>query len=336
MKIGVFGIKGWEEEALKQAFPEDEILISKDNIDDDCMPEQKDFEIICIFVDSKITRNVLDQFPNLKMVVTRSTGFDHIDLAAAKEKGVLASYVPGYGDNTVAEFAFGLLLSLARKIYDSIDRIKETGNFDFHDLRGFDVKGKTIGIIGTGRIGREMIRISKGFSLNIVAYDPFPNYDFQKEIGFEYAGLEDLLRKSDFVSLHCPYNEHTHHIINKDNIGMMKKGAMLINTARGALVETEALVNALENGQLGGAGLDVLEEEGEIKDELHFLISGHPKAEDMKVMLLDHALMRMPNVLVTPHNAFNSQEALHRILDTSIENIKKFKEGNPQNLVPEK
>ena len=199
-----------------------------------------------------------------------------------------------------------------------------------------DIKDKTIGIIGTGRIGREMIKIAKGFSMNIIAYDPYPNENFAKEIGFAYFSFEDVLRKSDIISLHCSYTPKTHHIINKDNIHLIKRGAYLINTARGALVETEALVSALQKNMLAGAGLDVLEEEGEIKDELDLLVNHHPKAEELKVMLYDHILMEMPNVLITPHNAFNSQEALERILDTTIENIKGFKSGSLVNLIPGK
>ncbi|MBI3671624.1 hydroxyacid dehydrogenase [Candidatus Azambacteria bacterium] len=292
------------------------------------MPEKRDFEILSVFVDSKISSEVLEKFPNLKFLTTRSTGFDHIDLKACEKRNIPVSYVPGYGDNTVAEFAFGLILSLTRKIYESVDRIKETGKFDFHNLKGVDIKDKTLGVIGTGRIGKETIKIAKGFSMNVIAFDPYPDLSFQKDAGFEYLSLEELLKRSDIITLHCPYTPQTHHLINKESIELIKKGAYLINTARGQIVETEALVEALDRGILAGAGLDVLEEEGEIQDELNFLTKGHPKADDMKVMLYDHVLMRMPNVLITPHNAFNSQEALERILHTTIENIKGFQTGN--------
>jgi len=334
MKIAFFGIEGWEENIIKGKFPENNIHLSKDVLDENNIPEETDFEIISIFINSRITEKVLSRFPNLKFITTRSTGFDHIDLEACKKHNITVSYVPGYGDNTVAEFTFGLILSLTRKIYQAIDQIKESGSFRLTDLRGMDIKGKTIGVVGTGRIGREVIRIAKGFSMNILAYDPYPNEAFQKEIGFEYTSFEDLLKRSNIITLHCPYIPQTHHLINKGNINMIKKGAYLINTARGGLVETEALIEALSNGTLSGAGIDAIEEEGTIKKDIHFLEEPHEDAKKLKTALYDHMLMNMPNVLMTPHNAFNSQEALERILNTTLENIKAFKEGTPANLVP--
>jgi len=242
--------------------------------------------------------------------------------------------VPGYGDNTVAEFTFGLILNLTRKLYQSIDQIKETGSFSLTGLRGVDIKGKTIGIVGTGRIGREVVRIAKGFGMDILAYDPRPDAAFAQETRFSYVTLDELFSRSDIVSLHCPYNNDTHHLINKTNIGKIKKGAYLVNTARGPIVETEALVEALQKGILAGAGLDVLEEEGETKDELTILALGHPQQEELKTMLENHILMRMPNVLVSPHNAFNSKEALERILTMTLSNIKSYLSGKPENVVP--
>ena len=171
--------------------------------------------------------------------------------------------------------------------------------------------------------------------MQVIAYDPYPDLDFQKNMDFEYMALDELFKKADIISLHCPYNKNTHHLINQNNINLIKKGAYLINTARGQIVETAALVNALEKGILAGAGLDVLEEEGELKDELNFLTVGHPKEEELKTILYDHVLINMPNVLITPHNAFNSQESLERILKTTVENIKSFKEEKSINLVPE-
>lgn len=334
MKIAFFEIDGWEEKILKENFPDDELFFSGKKIDETAVPERTDFDVLSVFVESRITEEVIKKFPHLKFIATRSTGFNHIDLKTAQLKNISISYVPGYGDNTVAEFAFGLILNLTRKIYPAIDRIKETGSFDLSGLKGIDLKGKTMGVVGTGRIGKEIIKIAKGFSMNIIAYDPYPDLNFQKEMNFEYFPLEELLKKSDIITLHCPYNQSTHHLINKNNIEFMKKGSYLVNTARGQIVETEALVNALKSGILAGAGLDVLEEEGELKEELNFLATGHPKEEELKTLLYDHALIDMPNVLITPHNAFNSQEALERILQTTIENIKGFKENQLINLVP--
>lgn len=333
MKIAFFELEGWEEEIIRKSFPNDELYLSNKKLDELNLPENNDFEIISIFVDSQINEQVLNFFPNLKFITTRSTGYDHINLVACAKKNILVGYVPGYGDNTVAEFAFGLILNLTRKIYQAIDAIKESGSFVHPTFRGTDIKGKTLGIVGVGRIGREMIKIGKGFGMNILAYDAFPNPQLAQDLDFSYVTFEELLKNSDIISLHVPYNEQTHHLINKNNISLIKKGAYLINTARGGVVETEALLLALKEGILAGAGLDVLEEEGEIKDELTFLTKKVPRQEELKVVLENHLLMSMPNVLITPHNAFNSKEALERILQTTISNIKSFLSKEPKNLV---
>ena len=333
MKIAFFEIEKWEEAKLRADFPDDELFVSAEKLTPALLSQIKDFEVLSIFVNTQIDSEILQELPHLKLVATRSTGYDHIDLRAAKAQGVAVVSVPGYGDNTVAEFAFGLILNLTRKIYDSIERVKESGSFTFAGLRGMDLKKKTLGVIGTGRIGKESIKMAKGFDMKVVAYDPRPDEQFAKNTGVEYMDLNTLLSASDIITLHCPYIPETHHLINKDNIKHIKPGAYLVNTARGGLVETAALVEALQDGALAGAGLDVLEEEGDVKDELHFLAEGHPKAEEMKILLENHILMKMSNVLITPHNAFNTEEALFRILETTIENIKAFKYGKPVNLV---
>ncbi len=334
MKIGFFELEGWENKLILENFPNDEVFLSKEKLTELNLPAQNDFEVISIFVNSPINEKILANFPNLKFITTRSTGYDHIDLTACKARGIQVAFVPGYGNNTVAEWAFGLILNLTRKMYQAVDRIKETENFNFEGLRGIDLKNRTIGIIGTGRIGKEMIKISHGFGMKVLAFDLFPDEVAAKELGFEYADLENLLKNSDIVSIHTPYSEKTHHLINKENIKFIKPGAYLINTARGGIVETDALVKALQNGTLAGAGLDVLEEEGEIKDEMLFLREGEMRGEKLKVILENHILMKMPNVLITPHNAFNSEEALQRILNTTLKNIKNFIAGKPNNLIP--
>lgn len=333
MNIAFFEIEGWEEKIINEKLVGHNLYFDFERIEENLLPSRKDFDIISIFVNSQINSKVLDYFPNLKCIATRSTGFDHIDIEECKKRGIKVLYVPGYGDNTVAEFAFGLILNLTRKIYQAIDQIKETGSFNLGGLRGIDLAGKTIGIIGTGRIGCEMIKIAKGFGMNILAYDPYPKYDFAAQVGYKYVSLDELLSNSDIVSIHCPYNESTHHLINKDNISKIKPGAYLINTARGGIVETEALVWALNQKILAGAGLDVLEEEGETKDEIFALAQKRPNEAELKTMIENHILMKMPNVLITPHNAFNSKEALQRILNTTIENILSFIEDHPKNMV---
>lgn len=336
MKIAFFELEGWEREILKKQFVGDELYLSEETLNTETTPAVGDFEIICLFVGSRVTKEVLAACSGLRLLSTRSTGYDHIDLTAAKERGVSVVFVPGYGNNTVAEFAFGLILNLTRKIYAAIDQIKERESFSLDNLRGTDLKGKTIGIIGTGRIGKEAVKIAKGFGMKVLAFDMKPDKFFMaEEGGFNYVSLEELLRQSDVITLHCPYTETTHHLLNKENMKLVKRGAYLVNTARGGIVETEALIAALQDGTLAGAGIDVLEEEGNLKDEMSLLRAGSVSHEKLRTVLADHALMRLPNVLVTPHNAFNSQEALLRILDTTIMNIQNFKTGNLINVVKE-
>ncbi len=333
MKIAFFEIEGWEEPLVKNAFPGAEIFFSRDKIAAFNLPAEKDFEIISIFVDSRLDKAALDSFPNLKCLATRSTGYDHIDIEECRKRGISVLYVPGYGDNTVAEFTFGLLLNLTRKIYQSINQLKETCSFSLEGLRGTDLKGKTLGIVGAGRIGKESAKIGRGFGMLVLGYDPFLDQKLAAEIGLKYVTLDELLEKSDVITLHCPYNKDTHHLINKSNIAKIKRGAYLVNTARGGIVETEAVIQALKDEILAGYAADVLEEEGETKDELNFLSAGHPKEDELKTMLRNHILMKMPNVLLTPHNAFNSAEALQRILNTTLENIRSYIAGQPVNVV---
>ncbi|OGM90503.1 hypothetical protein A2999_01990 [Candidatus Wolfebacteria bacterium RIFCSPLOWO2_01_FULL_38_11] len=331
LKIAFFEIEDWEADYVKQRLPDAELFFSREKLNKDNLPEilrqnsgLKDFDGISIFVGSEAKKDVINSFSGLKLITTRSTGFDHIEHSEIKNKNIKTGYVPGYGDNTVAEFAFGLLLNLSRKIYEAFDRIREKGEFSFEGLQGFDLSGKTIGVLGTGRIGRHSIKIAKGFGMNVIAYDAYPNKDLEKELGFQYVSLDNLFANSDVITLHLPYSESTHHIINSENIKKMKKGVILINTARGGLVDTEALIKALNEGQIGGYGADVFEEEGITKDERAFLLYGHPEGHNLKTALANHVLIDMPNVIITPHNAFNTKEALMRILDTDLENIKSF------------
>jgi D-lactate dehydrogenase len=334
MKIGFFELEGWEEPTIRTNFPDAEIVLSNDKIDELSIPAATDFDIISVFVDSRITKDVLARFPNLKLIATRSTGYDHIDIAACGERGIKVAYVPGYGDNTVAEFAFGLLLSLIRKIYKGIDQIKETGSFSLEGMRGTDLKGKIIGIVGTGRIGKEIVKIAKGFGMQVIAFDPLPDIAYASAMAFKYVStLEELLGNSDVITIHCPLTPATTHLINENNIKSIKRGAYLINTARGGIVSTEALAAALNDGILAGAAVDVLEEEGELQEELTFLSKGHPKESELRTLLQNHILMKMPNVLITPHMAFDSTEALERILNTTFANIKNFIAGMPFNIV---
>ena len=337
MKIGFFEIEQWEADYVKQRLSGIEFFFSEEKLNKDNLPSQKDFDAVSVFVGSDVKKEVIDNFPNLKLLTTRSTGFDHIDLNEVKNKSVRTGYVPGYGDNTVAEFAFALLLNFSRKIFEAVRRVKQDENFSFDGLQGFDLNGKTIGIVGIGRIGKFMIKIAKGFGMNVLAYDVYPNEALAKEMEFSYASLDDLLANSDVISLHIPYTEANHNFIDSEKIKKMKKGAVLINTARGGLVKIEDVVKSLIDGTLGGYCTDVLKEEGIIKDERAFLLYGHPGEHNLKAVIADHVLMEMPNVIVTPHNAFNTKEALMRILDADIENIKSFIEkGETKYPIPMK
>jgi D-lactate dehydrogenase len=335
MRIGFFKLEEWEKVAVKAGdFGDAEVIFIDEILSKEHLPAEKDFDVISVFVNSSVDAEVIAALPNLKFITTRSTGYDHIDVKACVARGIKVAYVPAYGENTVAEFTFALLLALSRKIFAGFDRIKETGSFSLEGLRGFDLKGKTLGVVGTGRIGRHVIRMAKGFEMNIVAYDAKPDENYAIASGLRYLPFDDLLKISDVVTLHVPYMKETHHLMNKEKLELMKPGAYIINTSRGAIIETEALVFALKSGQIGGAGLDVLEEEGVVRDELDFLVSGHPEEHNLKTILADHILIDLPNVIITPHNAFNTQEALTRILNTTIENIKGFLKGNNVNIVP--
>lgn len=336
MKIAFVETQEWEQKYLAERLKEFEcVFISGPNLgtESESADNIVDAEILCNFINFPVDEKVLGQLPKLKLIATRSTGFDHIGLKACAARNIAVSNVPTYGENTVAEFAFALLLSLSRKLYPAIKRIREEGRFNYDGLQGFDLKGRTLGVVGAGHIGMHMVRMAKGFDMRVAAYDPHPREELAKQHGFEYLPLDELLKQSDVVSLHVPYLPATHHLIDAKKFKLFKKGSILINTARGGLVDTDSLVEALRNGTLAGAGMDVLEEEGFIKEEAHLLRGGHPNEQQLKIVLADHELMQMDNVLITPHNAFNTREALERILDTTILNIQNFAKNQPTNLV---
>lgn len=332
MKIHYFSGEEWEEAYVREKLAGEDIVFHKGTLADTPELTDPDATVLCAFIECPIGEAEMNRFPALKLIATRSTGFDHIDLAAAKKRGIAVANVPFYGENTVAEFAFALLLSLSRRIPEAREHVMK-GGFSPAGLRGFDLAGKTLGVVGTGHIGAHIIRMAKGFGMNIVGFDAYPNAELSHTLDFKYLPLTELMATSDIVSLHVPYNKQTHHLINRENIGSLKKGAYLINTARGAVVETQALIDALQSGALAGAGLDVLEEEGELNDEMKLLTAPHPNAEALKVTLENHYLIEHPRVVVTPHAAFNTTEAVKRILDTTIENIRNFIAGTPANLV---
>lgn len=330
MKIIYWEVQDWEQDLLKQAFPHAQF--AKDKLDNTTVEVCPDAEIVSCFIYSQITKEVVDKLPNLKYIATRSTGYDHIDIECCKGKGIHVANVPEYGSNTVAEHTFALLLSLTRKIYQSVNQSKNL-NFEHEQIRGVDLEGKTIGIIGLGKIGQHVMRIAKGFGMNILAYSHSQDQELLKKYEFQYVDLDKLLRNSDVITLHLPFNEHTKHILNKENVLTLKRGSYLINTARGGLIETEAIVQGLEKGILEGVGLDVLEEEKELSEEVVILTSQHKSHMELKNLIYDHVLINHPKVLFTPHNAFNSKEALLRITTTTIKNINSFLIGKTENFI---
>ena len=324
MKVIYFGKEAWEEAYIKEKLPGAEVVFYLGPIGQYSEARDGEAEVVSVFVNSPMGAAEMDKYPKLKLIATRSTGVDHINAEEAKKRGISIASVPAYGANTVAEFAFALILALSRRVCEAAARVKG-GSFSQEGLTGFDLSGKTMGVVGCGKIGQHTARIAKGFGMQVLVSDAFKNDALAKEIGFTYAELPALLGASDVISLHVPYMKETHHLINMGNIGQIKKGAYLINTARGAVVETAALVKALEDGILAGAGLDVLEEEGDMQDEMHLMAHGHPKQEELEIMLENHYLIDHPRVIITPHIAFDTREAIERILDTTVENISAFK-----------
>ncbi len=329
-KIAFYEAEDWEKDFLRGELSEHELVFVDDEIDEKNVVA--DAEALGVFIYSDVTKEILDKMPNLKFITTMSTGFDHIDLNEAKNRDIKVSNVPTYGENTVAEHTFALILAVSRKVVAAVERTRR-GNFSLEGLRGFDLKDRTLGVIGTGNIGKHVIRIAKGFEMNVIAFDPFPDEDYAKKMNYKYVDFDELLGNSDIVTLHAPLNEKTHHMINTDNIKKIKKGAVIINTARGGLIDTDSLIYALKEKLISAAGLDVLEEEGFIREEKQLVSTKFMKECDMETILQEHMLIDQDNVIVTPHNAFNSKEALQRILDATVENIKQFFEGNPVNVV---
>ena len=283
-------------------------------------------------MNSKLSAEVLAQFSDLKLIATRSTGYDHIDLDWCAEHGVTVANVPDYGDSTVAEHAFALLLAVGRNLVEAVERTRR-GNFSQAGPRGFELRGKTLGVVGTGRIGRHAIQISHGFGMKVIAHDLYPDSDTASRLGFRYAALDEVLATADALTLHVPATLGTASLISDREFGLMKPGAILINTARGNVVDVPALVRALADGRLRAAGLDVLPQEPLIREEAQIFREAWSDGHELKALVANHVLLRFPNVIVTPHTAYNTESAVGRIIETTLENIEAFGRGEPQNLV---
>lgn len=283
-------------------------------------------DCVCVFVNDSVNSVVVEHLAQLgvKLIAARSAGFNHIDLDAAKKHQIAVVRVPAYSPFAVAEHAVAMILTLNRKTHRAYNRVRE-GNFALEGLLGFDLHGKTIGVIGTGKIGQVFAKIMLGFGCEVLAHDIAPNMSV-KEMGVNYLPLVDVLRKSDIVSLHCPLIPATQHMINIDTLSKMKSGAMLINTSRGGLVDTRAVIEALKMGHLGSLGLDVYEEEADLFFED---LSGQVLQDDVFARLLT-----FPNVLITGHQAFFTNEALQGIAMTTLDGISEFEAtGDAKNRI---
>lgn len=311
MKVGWFDA---QEEKLK-----DYETFKESLTEENC--EGLDFDTVSVFASSELTGKVLEEI-RPEAVVTRSTGFDHIDLEKAEELGIEVYNVPHYGSNTVAEHAFGLLLALSKKIPQAEKRTHK--EFSYEGLEGFELKDKKFGVIGTGEIGQKAVKMAKGFEMEVIAYDPFEKEGLEEELDFMYVSFEDLIDQADIISIHCPLTEENHHLLSEKEFEEMDVNA-LINTARGGLIDSEAVLKALKNGSVDYAGLDVLEMEKEMREIEDITDETEFCSDEFGA---NCELIERDDVIVTPHSAFNTQEAKKRIFETSIRNIEERPEEN--------
>lgn len=332
-RIVFFEVASYEREALEAAqFPGAEVRLVPEPLTRETAHLAVDAEVVSVFVYSRLAADLLAALPALRFVTTRSTGFDHLDLAALRSRGVLASYVPSYGENTVAEHAFALIFALARNLQLAIQKTRSL-DFGLSGLEGRDLRGKTLAVVGVGRIGLHAVRLGRGAGMEVVAFDVRENPELAATEGFVYRPFGELLERADVVTLHAALTPETHHLFGREAFARMKPDALLVNTARGAIVDTEALCEALDRGRLAGAGLDVFEGEELLKDEAQLL--RQPLSQDqMRQLALCHSLLRRENVILTPHVAFFTREGVGRLLDTSLANIRAFLAGSPAHLIP--
>ncbi len=312
-------------------------------------------EILSTFIHSRIDAAFLDRHPALRLITTRSTGFDHLNAPLCQERGIALGLVPTYGENTVAEHTFALLLAISRRLREAMDHGRKRP-FTYAALRGFDLHGKTLGVLGCGRIGLHTIRIAKAFGMEVLAFDQKPNPAMSEQLDFCYAPLEAVLSGADILSLHLPLTSETSHLLNRERLALCREGVVVINTSRGGLIDTEALMEALDSGQIAGVGLDVLEEESVLQRETLEIIgdqilsrlqastapaqeaplsSNHERVAELQRLIRHQELISRANVVFTPHIAFNSREAVERINATTLRNITTFLEsGAPLHPVP--
>jgi D-lactate dehydrogenase len=321
MKVAVFSTKPYDQKVLDEANQKHghELEFFEPRLTPATSPLAAGFGAVCAFVNDQLNAEVLNALAEhgTRLIALRSAGFNHVDLESAAALGLTVARVPAYSPYAVAEHAVALILALNRKLHRAYARVRE-GNFSLDGLLGFDIHGCTVGIVGTGKIGVAFARIMKGFGCRLLAHDPHPNAACE-ELGVEYVELSELFARSDIIALHAPLTPDTHHLINAASLAQMRDGVMLINTSRGALVDTRAVINALKAGKLGALGLDVYEEE----EDLFFEdFSGQVIADDVFARLLT-----FPNVVITGHQGFFTREALRNIAETTLANVSAFESG---------
>ena len=327
MRICLFSSKTYDRESFLAAngSPDWQLQFHEARLTHDSAALAKGSEVVCAFINDDLSAPVLEQLAagGTRLIALRSAGYNHVDLTAAQRLGLPVVRVPAYSPHAVAEHAVALVLALNRRIHRAFNRTRE-GDFSLHGLTGFDLHGKTVGVVGGGKIGQAFARIMHGFGCQVLIHDPFPLTGLG-DLGARQVPLEELIASSDILSLHCPLTDDSYHLIDAARLAQMKRGAMLINTGRGALVDAPALIKALKSGQLGYLGLDVYEEESELFFEDH---SDLPLQDDTLARLLS-----FPNVIVTAHQAFLTHEALDAIARTTLDNIAAWLAGRPSNEV---
>ena len=317
MKLSFFNLSDNKKEIIKEKFNNFDLKFFDDSINKTNISEFSDSEIICICPKSNVNKMILEKCKNLRYVVTRSTGFDHIDSEYCKAKNIKIKNTIKYGGRTVAEYQFALILSLTRKIRQAQERVKNK-SFSKDNLQGFDLYGKTIGVIGCGNIGKNVIRIANGFGMNVLVYTRTINKKLENKMNFKYVSLEEIYLNSDVISINIPITEETYHLIDKESFNKMKNKVLLNNISRGKIINTDDLISAIENKKIAGAALDVIEGEKFLKGDFLDIDSN----EKQLIVKNLERLLNFENVIITPHNAYNTKEAVDRIFEETIQNIK--------------
>ncbi len=339
-----------EVEASEEAYFRQELAGHEARFVDDLSEVGEDAEIVSSFIYSEINREFVEGHPRLRGIATRSGTVEHVDMRVCAERNIAVSLVPNYGDTTVAEHTFALILALSRRLRENMAASQDTKRFSYRAARGFDLQGKTLGVIGMGPIAQRVTVLAHAFQMRLIAFDPHGMpAELAPRLGFEWASRDELLRNAHVVSLHTRLSPLSLHILNRETLALCRPGVLIVNTARGRLIDTAALAEALESGRVGGAGLDVLEEERVMREPITRIIADEivqhlrsdtgPGAEEqgsrlhsLHKLVESDSLLARKNVVFTPHIAFNSVEAVQRLNETTVENIRAITAGEPRNL----